>query len=151
MPEPHSSYPVTMRWTGGKGAVASAPGGLPDLEVGSPPEFGGPAGRWSPEHLFVGAATLCWVTTFLAVAELSKLEVAAVEASGEGFVERGDDRRYSIPRIVLRPRVTVRREEDRDKALRLIEKAEAACLISRSMKSTVALEAEVLVAAPAPV
>lgn len=151
MAEPHSSYPVTMRWTGGKGAVASAPGGRPDLEVGSPPEFGGPAGRWSPEHLFVGAATLCWVTTFLAVAELSKLEVAAVEADGEGFVERGDDRRYSIPRIVLRPRVTVRREEDRDRALRLIEKAEAACLISRSMKSTVALEAEVLVAAPAPV
>lgn len=147
MGESHSSYPMSVRWTGGKAALASAPGVRPDLEVGSPPEFGGPPGRWSPEHFYVGAATLCWVTTFLAVAELSRLEVAAVEADGEAFVERGDDRRYSIPRIVLRPRVTVRREEDRDKALRLIEKAEAACLISRSMRTEVTLEPTVAVEA----
>jgi len=146
MAELHSSYPVSMRWTGGKSAVASAPDGLPDLEVGSPPQFGGPGGRWTPEHFFVGAATLCWLTTFLASAALSNLEVAAVEASGEGSVERGDDRRFSIPRIVLRPRVTIHREEDREKAAKLIAKAEAACLVARSMKTEVVLEPEVVVA-----
>jgi peroxiredoxin-like protein len=146
MPELHSTYPVAVRWTGGKTGVASAPDGLPDLEVGSPPQFGGPGGRWTPEHFFVGAAALCWMTTFLASAALSKLEVAAVEASGEGAVERGDDRRFSISRIVLRPRVTIHREEDREKAMKLIEKAEAACLVARSMKSEVVLEPEVVVA-----
>jgi len=143
MSEPHSSYPLSIRWTGGKQGVATGPGGLPELEIASPPEFGGPGGRWTPEHFYVGAATACWLTTFLAVAELSKLELAAVEVSGEGFVERGEDRRYSIPRIVLRPRVALRREEDRDRALRLVQKAEDACLVARSMKTQVELAAEV--------
>jgi peroxiredoxin-like protein len=153
MAEIHSTYPFSVRWQGGKRGLASAPDGLPDIEVASPPEFGGPGGRWTPEHLFVGAATSCWLTTFLAVAELSRLELAAVEAAGEGVVERGDDRRFSITRIVLRARVTVRRELDRERALRLIQKAEESCLVARSMRVAVVLEPEVAVeqsAAPPP-
>lgn len=151
MPELHSTYPLSVRWTGGKQGVASSPDGLPDLEIASPAQFGGPGGRWTPEHFFVGAATACWMTTFLAVAELSKLEIEEVAADGEGFLEKGDDRRFSIARIVLRPRVTIVREEDRDKALRLIQKAEDACLVARSMKSVVELEPTIEVAAPASV
>jgi peroxiredoxin-like protein len=149
MPELHSTYPLSVRWTGGKQGLASSPDGLPDLEIASPAQFGGPGGRWTPEHFFVGAATACWMTTFLAVAELSKLEIEEVAADGEGFLEKGDDRRFSIARIVLRPRVTIVREEDRDKALRLIQKAEDACLVARSMKSVVELEPTLRVAAPA--
>lgn len=149
MPELHSTYPLSVRWTGGKQGVASSPDGLPDLEIASPAQFGGPGGLWTPEHFFVGAATACWMTTFLAVAELSKLEIEEVAADGEGFLEKGDDRRFSIARIVLRPRVTIVREEDRDKALRLIQKAEDACLVARSMKSVVELEPTLQVAAPA--
>lgn len=145
MTEPHSTYPFSVRWEGGKQGVASAPDGLPEMEVASPPEFGGPGGRWTPEHLFVGAATSCWLTTFLAIAELSKLEFVAVEAAGEGFLERGDDRRFSITRIVLRPRVTVRREEDLDRALRIVRKAEESCLVARSMRTAIALEPVVTV------
>ncbi len=145
MSELHSTYSFSVRWQEGRSGLASAPGGLPEMEVASPPEFGGPGGRWTPEHLFVGAATSCWLTTFLAIAELSKLEFAAVEAAGEGFLERGDDRRFSISRIVLRPRVTVRREEDRDRAVRLIRKAEESCLVARSMRTAVVLEPEVAV------
>jgi len=143
MAEVHSSYPFLVRWLEGKRGLASAPDGLPDIEVASPPQFGGPGGRWTPEHLFVGAATTCWLTTFLAYAERSRLEVAAVEAAGEAIVERGDDGRVSIPRIVLRPRVTVRREEDREKALKMILKAEETCLIARAMRATIELEPEV--------
>jgi len=149
MPELHSTYPLSVRWTGGKQGVACSPDGLPDLEIASPAQFGGPGGLWTPEHFFVGAATACWMTTFLAVAELSKLEIEEVAADGEGFLEKGDDRRFSITRIVLRPRVTIVREEDRDKALRLIQKAEDACLVARSMKSVVELEPTLQVAAPA--
>lgn len=148
MSQIHSTHSIAVRWTGGKQAVASSPDGLPELEVASPPQFGGPGGRWSPEHFYVGAAASCWLTTFLAVAEMSKLDVAEVEVSGEAIVERGDDRLYSIPRIVLRPRVALRREQDRDRANRLIRKAEEVCLVSRSMRTTIELEPDVAVAAP---
>lgn len=140
MGEPHSSYAVTIRWTGGKSGVASAAGGAPEVAVATPPQFGGPGGAWSPEHLYVAAAAACWMTTFAAIAELSKLEVARVAIDGEAFVEKGDDRRYSIPRIVLRPQVAIRRAEDREKALRLVQKAEEVCLVARSIKTAVELE-----------
>ncbi len=150
MPEIHSTYPFSVRWLDGRRGMASAPDGLPDIEVASPPQFGGLAGRWTPEHLFVGAATTCWMTTFLAYAEKSRLEVVAVAADGEAIVERGDDGKVSIPRLVLRPHVTVKREEDREPALKWIRKAEETCLISRAMRATVELEPEVLVAARVP-
>lgn len=145
MPELHSTYDVSVAWTGGKQGVASAPEGLPDLAIGAPPAFGGPGGRWTPEHFFVGAAVACWLTTFLAIAELSKFEPVAVSGAGEGFLERGDDRRFSISKIILRPRVTVQSEGEREKALRLIQKAEDACLVARSMRAAVVLEPEVVV------
>jgi peroxiredoxin-like protein len=145
MSEIHSTYRFSVRWQDGKLGLAGSPDGLPDIEIASPPQFGGPGGRWTPEHFFVGAATSCWLTTFLAIADLSRLEIAAVEAAAEAVLERGDDRRFSITRIVLRPRVTVRREGDRDRAARLIRKAEDSCLVARSMRAAVVLEPEVAV------
>ncbi len=46
------------------------------IEVATPPEFPkGIAGIWSPEHLLVAAVSSCLMTTFLAVAENSKLGI----------------------------------------------------------------------------
>jgi peroxiredoxin-like protein len=146
MTESHGTFPVSIRWQEGRRGRAESPDGTPGLEVASPPSFGGPGGVWTPEHLFVLAATSCWMTTFLAVAELSRLDFAAVEADGEGTLERAEDRRYRVAAIRLRPRVTVLREADRERALRLIEKAESACLIARSMTTPVELVPEVRVA-----
>jgi uncharacterized OsmC-like protein len=41
---------------------------------------------------------------------------------------------------VLRPRLVVREESDRQRAMRLLEKTERACLVSRSLKSHVTME-----------
>jgi organic hydroperoxide reductase OsmC/OhrA len=146
MAELHSTYELAIQWTGGKQGVASGPG-IPDLAVASPPAFGGPEGHWSPEHFFLGAAAACWMTTFLAIAGNSRLEPVAVSVGGTAFLERGDDRRYTIPRIVLRPRVVVAAEGERERALRIVHKAEEACLIARSMRAEISLEPEVSVAA----
>ena len=63
---------------------------------------------------------------------------------------RGDDGKVSIPRTVLCPRVTVARDEDREKADKMIRKAEETCLIARAMRAVVELEPEVLVAGTMP-
>jgi organic hydroperoxide reductase OsmC/OhrA len=89
------------------------------------------------------------MTTFLAVSRASSLEIAAVECAGEGVLEKDEDRRFQISRIVLKPRVTILDENDRDRAARLIEKAESFCLIRNSIRSEVTLSPEVLVEAPA--
>jgi peroxiredoxin-like protein len=145
----HSRYPVTLAWLGEKRGRIGSPDGLPDVAIASPPQFGGHPGQWTPEHLFVSAALACWMTTFIAIAGFSKLELVAVDGGAEGEVAMNEEKRYHVSAITLRPRVTVKREEDRDKALRLIQKAEGNCLIARSMRTPVALEPEIVVVSPA--
>ena len=137
MPQDSYQYPVTVRWISGKEGVAESADGLEPLPIAAPPEFGGPKGEWTPEHMLVAATAACLMTTFLAAAEASQLRVLSYEAPATGLLERADDRRYWFPRIEVRPRVRVANDADRERALRLLQKAEAACLISRSLRSSV--------------
>lgn len=143
-------YPVTIRWTGDTQGRAGSIDQLPELTVGTPPEFGGEPRQWSPEHLFVASVASCFMTTLLAIAGISRLEIRSLEVPAVGTLERGEDRLYSIPRIELHPRLVLTREEDHAKAERLMNKAEQVCLISRSITSEVALHPVILVEAGEP-
>lgn len=144
-----AEYPVAVQWTGEKQGVAGSADGLPTLEVAAPPEFDGHAGIWSPEHLFVASVASCYMTTLLAIAGVSKVEIRSLEIPAVGTVVRGEDRLYSIPSIVLRPHITLASEKDLPRAERLAEKAERVCMVSRSLKSDVTLEPTFTVAGPA--
>lgn len=146
MIESHN-YQVQIVSTGARsGVLESEEDRLPSLYVASPPEFGGPEGVWSPEHLFVAAVAACLMTTFRAIAELSKLEVIEYTDEAVGHLQRGDDRLYSIDRVTLRPKVVIGSHVDLEKARRLMRKAEETCLVSRSVSSEIVLDAQVLVA-----
>lgn len=148
----HASYPIEVHWSGDKYAFAgSARDRLPELTLASPPEFGGPPSVWSPEHLFVASLASCFLTTFEAVARVSQLPLRGLDVDAKGELVRGEDRRYRFTRVELTPRILVDNEHDRERALRLIPKAEQACLISRSVSSEVDVRAEVSIAAPEPV
>ena len=136
------TYEAEVAWTGERRGVLGSPG-LPDVEVAAPPEFKGHEGVWTPEHLFVSAVASCFVTTFLAVAELSKLDFDDVKVTAVGRLEKVEGQRFLVTEIVIRPRLTLRHPEDADRALRILEKAERNCLISNSIKSAVRLEPEV--------
>lgn len=138
-------YHSSLRWNGQRKGVLS-PAGLTPLEVATPPEFpGGHPGIWSPEHLFVAAAEACLMTTFLAIAENSKLAFSGYSSEAEGTLEKTDSG-FMVTEIRLRPRVIVAEESVREKALKVLEKAERHCLISNSMKTRVVLEPRVEVA-----
>jgi organic hydroperoxide reductase OsmC/OhrA len=112
--------------------------GMPNIEVATPPEFpGGHPGIWSPEHLFVGAAEICLMTTFLSLAEKAKLRFANYTSEAEGFLEKTEGE-LRFTRIVLYPKVVVEREEDVEKAHKLLEKAEKYCL--NSMRTEVSIQ-----------
>jgi organic hydroperoxide reductase OsmC/OhrA len=67
-------YNTSVSWSEGRIGQISEPT-LPTIQVATPPEFPkGVPNYWSPEHLFVAAANVCLMTTFLAIAENSKLE-----------------------------------------------------------------------------
>jgi uncharacterized OsmC-like protein len=66
-----------------------------------------------------------------------------LQLSGEGTLDRKDGvTRFTG--IVLRPRLTLQAGGDRDKALRVLEKSEKACLISASLSTPIRLEPEIV-------
>ena len=145
MSQGHSTYPVTIHWTIDRQGLLSAPDGPPSLPVAAPPQFGGPGARWTPEHLFAAAMISCWMTAFRTLSAIEQLTPVAVEADSVAYVEKGEDRRFWIPRMTLRPRITVARESDREMADRLANKAQQVSLVARSMRTEVDVEVTILV------
>jgi organic hydroperoxide reductase OsmC/OhrA len=141
--ESHEYHLSVTGWDQKSGLVEAPRDGLPPLEVASPPEFGGPEGVWSPEHLFAASVSACLMTTFRSIAERSGVEVLEYTDSPTARLVRGDDGLYSIDQVTLRPKVSVPAGSRVDRAIRLLEKAEKVCLISRSIRCEVVLEPSV--------
>src|SRR4249919_3140519 len=120
------SYTTEVEWTGERRGDLSAPQ-LPDMEVDAPPEFKGHEGVWTPEHLFVASVNACFMTTFLAIAENSKLEFVSFSADAKGKLEKLADQRFMMTEITLQPKLVVRNARDTERANRISEKAEKHC------------------------
>ena len=143
--EPHF-YNVDVTWKQDRRGLLSSPelsnsakADTNGIEVATPPEFPkGIPGIWSPEHLFTAAVSSCLMTTFLSIAENSKLEFTHFECRSKGKLEQVDGK-FMMSEIILEPFVTIVNENDREKAERILNKAEAACLISNSIRSKVTM------------
>jgi peroxiredoxin-like protein len=141
-PLPHG---YAARIAGGpEGYATLSSAGVPDLRSAPPVDFDGPGDAWSPEQLLLAAVEACFLLTFRAVAQASGLQWVSMSVEAEGVVDRvGGVTRFT--EIVLRPRVTVAAGTDRERALRVLEKSEKACLVSASLSTPIRLEPEVVV------
>jgi len=138
-------YQVKVNWLQDRKGIVSSNVLPQQIEVATPPEFTkGMPGIWSPEHFLVAAANSCLMTTFLAIAENSKLDFVSFESNAIGILDKQEGK-YMIVEIILHPIVLVSHQDLVEKALRLIEKSEAACLISNSLKSKIVLQPKVIV------
>ncbi len=125
-------------------ATVSVPG-VPGLRAAPPLDFGGPGDAWSPEHLLLAAIETCFLFTLRAVAEASRVSFTALELSSSGTVDRKDGvTRFT--EIVLRPRLTVAPGTDPERARRVMEKSEQACLVSASVSTPIRIEPEIMFA-----
>jgi organic hydroperoxide reductase OsmC/OhrA len=81
--------------------------------------------------------------TFLAIADLSKLEFVSIASNARGKLEKVEGSGYEITEISLTPTLVLRNSRDMERAGRILEKAEKTCLISNSIKTVVKLEPEI--------
>ncbi len=116
---------------------------LPQLISAPPAEFGGPGDQWSPEHLLVAAVADCFILTFRAIARASKLEWIDLKAPTEGTLDRVE-RVTRFTAFTVKAILTVPAGTDLEKARRLLEKAESACLITNSLNTENHLEIEIV-------
>lgn len=136
-------YNVDLKWVANRIGEVSSPELLDTIDVATPPQFPqGIDGVWSPEHFFTAAVNSCFMTTFLAIAENFKLEFTSFACASEGVLEKLEGK-YIMSEIILKPQLEINHAADLEKAERILQKAEAACLISNSIKSKVILITEV--------
>jgi organic hydroperoxide reductase OsmC/OhrA len=135
-------YETEIEWSTERAGIIHGPN-LPAIAFGAPPEFKGWEGQWSPEHLFVASLNSCYMLTFLAIAESSKISVVSFSAKAQGKLEKAPGSSYQITEIVVKPRVVVASADDLARLARILEKAKENCFVSNSIKATVKLEPEV--------
>lgn len=132
-------YNVDISWKNDRKGEMSSPELLQNVEIATPPQFPkGIEGIWSPEHLFTAAVSSCLMTTFLAIAENSKLEFENFECKSKGKLEQVEGK-FLMTEVILESVVTIKNESDREKAEKVLQKSEANCLISNSVKSKITM------------
>lgn len=145
------SYNVTINWSENRKGMMCSPelhnnisNKTNCIEVATPPEFpGGMPNIWSPEHLFTAAVSSCLMTTFLAIAENSKLEFISFKCDSKGILEKVDGK-FMISEVFLYPEVVITDETQQERAERILEKAEKACLISNSIISKITMKTKII-------
>lgn len=117
---------------------------LPDITVAPPTGFGGPGDQWSPEDLFMASIANCFVLSFRAIASASKLEWHTIECESEGVLDK-IERKILFTKVSSKVKLTIPNGEDRDKAEKLLNKAEDSCLISNSISCEAHIEIEIII------
>jgi len=133
MPLPHS-YGVSVRSEGpGRGVLEA--GSRPAIVAGLPPEFGGDAERWSPEHLLLSAVSLCLMNTFQVFAERRGLSVGAYSSVVKGILDK-----TSAGPVFTSIVVVVDLEAPpsmREEAWRVLEDAKHHCIAANALRTPV--------------
>lgn len=124
------------------GNVTLSSDGVSDIPSAPPVEFGGPGGEWSPESLLVAAVADCFVLSFRAIARASRFDWKDLSVKVDGTLDNVD-RITQFTSFHVAATLDVPEGTDESKALRLLEKAEHACLITNSLKAESVLEASI--------
>ena len=132
MAEDSHEYKVTVDWTEGRIGKFIVKG-KPEFDVSAPPEFDGPEDIVSPEDLFVGAATSCFMTTFVTFTKKMRFDFKSFSCEGHGTLERVE-KGFQFTKLLLKTTVVVESEDLVPKAERALNLAGKYCLVSNSMK-----------------
>ena len=106
-------YNVNVTWNKDRRGMMCSPelnlmgstGGC--IEVATPPQFPkGIPGIWSPEHLFTAAVSSCFMTTFLSIAENSKLEFKSFACNSIGKLDMVEGK-LQMSEVTIAPKLTI--------------------------------------------
>ena len=115
---------------------------LPTLTCAPPKDFDGPGDLWSPEDLLMASVASCFVLSFRAIANASKLSWQQIDCQSQGTLDKVE-RSMQFTRIDTTVKLLITDPQDKDKAEKLLHKAEQSCLVLNSMTSQSQLQCEI--------
>jgi organic hydroperoxide reductase OsmC/OhrA len=137
-------FQVQLNWLSKQRGILTASDVKGSIHVATPPAFGGEAGEWSPEHLFLNAVSSCFMATYLVFAKKSGFEISGFECETIGQVELVEGS-YRFTTINVYPRIYIKDESLRAMAEIALEKTQKHCLISNSISADILYHCEILV------
>ncbi len=118
---------------------------FPNIAVSPPVEFDGPGTEWSPEELFMASISNCLVLSFRVISKMSKFDWLTIECESQGVLDKVD-RQIKFTKVFTKATLTVNAGADKEKAEKLLEKAERACFITNTLSCESFFECEIKVA-----
>ena len=103
------------------------------------PEYKGSENRVDPEQALVASLSSCHMLTFLALAARSRLVVDEYTDNAVGFMEKNNDGKLAITKVILSPKVLFAPESQvsLEKFEHLHKRAHEECFIANSVKTHV--------------
>lgn len=141
-PFPHRYSAVATATDSGDVTLTSGPS-IDLLRSDSPPEFGGPRDRWSPETLLVAAVADCVILTFRSIARSANVSYRYLTCSAQGTLDRAD-RVTRFTALSVQLQVAIDDLNLAPDVRRLAERAERLCLITNSLNATSTFHVEVV-------
>lgn len=132
------TYHTSVEWKSERQGFLRSDG-KPEIYVSSPPEFKGIPGVWTPEDLFLAAAEVCTMSTFLSFGGRKGIPLKSYKSAAEGVLENVDGK-YRFTKIILKPEVVVGKEWSKEQVDEIFRQAHDQCLITNSMTTTVVIE-----------
>jgi organic hydroperoxide reductase OsmC/OhrA len=124
-------------------------GGGTSITASSAPEFLGKANFPNPEELFTASISSCFMLTFLYWAAMKGLAIEEYTAEAAGTLAKNTEGKMAMTEVIIKPTVRLQNNQTLDTALlnELFKKAHEQCFISSSIKTTVIIQSEQVVAA----
>jgi peroxiredoxin-like protein len=135
-------FHLTANWPGLRNDIGTIDAGNLKTEVSIPPEMDGPGIGTNPDEMLLGAAATCYIITLAAMMERSNLEKEALTMESVGVVDVTSGV-ITYKKIIHKPHIVLKEdatEKEKSLALRLAEKAETSCMISRAIQGNVEVE-----------
>ena len=148
-------YAVSIVWTGNDGTGTQSyrgyrrdheitAAGKPAISGSSDPAFRGDPARYNPEEFLVAALSSCHMLSYLHLCAVNGIVVIDYRDEAGGTMQETADGGGAFVRALLKPRVTIAKGGDREKALALHEKAHHLCFIASSVNFPVEVAAEIV-------
>lgn len=140
-------FTLTASWPGGRNSVGEIASGQLQTKVSIPPEMDGPGVGTNPDEMLLGAAATCYIITLAAMLERANLETSKLTMTSEGLVDVTNGV-FTYVKITHKPKIVIPStytEKQERQIVRLAEKAEKTCMISKAIRGNVEIALEITI------
>ncbi|WP_342441440.1 SACOL1771 family peroxiredoxin [Lysinibacillus sp. FSL K6-0075] len=137
-------FTMDLTWSEGRNGTGNIKASNLQTQISIPREMNGPGIGTNPDEMLLGAAATCYLITLAALLERSEIDVVELSMQAHGFVsvENGV---FTYEKILHKPIITVQEltVQLEKRMIRLAQKAEQTCMISKALKGNVVIECDV--------